>query len=107
MPIYEYECEACGHSLEALQKMSDVPLQDCPDCGQSTLRRLLSAPSFRLKGSGWYETDFKTGSKRNLAGDHGEKKSSGSEPKAEPKKDAESKTVKKPAAEAKSSSGKS
>ena len=73
MPIYEYECGACGHNLEALQKMSDMPLRECPDCGESTLRRLVSAPAFRLKGSGWYETDFKTGdNKRNLAGDKAE-----------------------------------
>jgi putative FmdB family regulatory protein len=68
MPIYEYRCAACGHDLEALQKMSDSPLRKCPECGKSQLRRLVSAPSFRLKGGGWYETDFKGGSekKRNL-----------------------------------------
>ncbi len=55
--------------------MSDMPLRECPDCGESTLRRLVSAPAFRLKGSGWYETDFKTGdNKRNLAGDKAEAK---------------------------------
>lgn len=69
MPIYEYRCESCGHTLEALQKISDAPLSDCPECSQSALKRLISAPSFRLKGSGWYETDFKSGKdkKRNLA----------------------------------------
>jgi putative FmdB family regulatory protein len=69
MPIYEYRCEACGHTLDALQKISDAPLSDCPACSQSALKRLISAPSFRLKGSGWYETDFKSGKdkKRNLA----------------------------------------
>ncbi len=68
MPIYEYRCGACGHHLEALQKMSDAPLRKCPDCGKSQLRRLVSAPQFRLKGSGWYETDFKNKNetKRNL-----------------------------------------
>ncbi|GMR08075.1 MAG: zinc ribbon domain-containing protein [Gammaproteobacteria bacterium] len=65
MPIYEYECEACGHRKEALQKISDEPLTDCPECGQDELRKLVSAPSFRLKGNGWYETDFKDGSKKN------------------------------------------
>ena len=68
MPIYEYRCESCGHELDALQKLSDGPLQDCPDCQASSLRRLISAPSFRLKGDGWYETDFKSDkeTKRNL-----------------------------------------
>ena len=70
MPIYEYQCEKCHHHLEALQKMSDKPLRECPECGKHTLKRLLSAPLFRLAGSGWYETDFKSDkeSKRNLAG---------------------------------------
>ena len=68
MPIYEYRCGACGHHLEALQKMSDGPLRKCPECGRSQLKRLVSAPQFRLKGSGWYETDFKNKgeTKRNL-----------------------------------------
>jgi putative FmdB family regulatory protein len=68
MPIYEYRCEACGHTLEALQKVSDEPLADCPACSKSALKRLISAPAFRLKGSGWYETDFKSDKdkKRNL-----------------------------------------
>jgi putative FmdB family regulatory protein len=68
MPIYEYRCGACGHDLEALQKMSDAPLRKCPECGKSQLRRLVSAPSFRLKGGGWYETDFNGDGekKRNL-----------------------------------------
>lgn len=67
-PIYEYRCGACGHHLEALQKMTEAPLRKCPDCGKSQLRRLMSAPQFRLKGSGWYETDFKNKNetKRNL-----------------------------------------
>jgi putative FmdB family regulatory protein len=67
MPIYEYECQACGHQFEALQKVSDAPLRKCPECGKPKLRKLMSAPSFRLKGGGWYETDFKSGEKRNLA----------------------------------------
>ena len=69
MPIYEYQCNDCGHVFDALQKMSDPALTDCPDCGKPELRKLLSAPNFRLKGGGWYETDFKDGKKRNLAGD--------------------------------------
>lgn len=67
MPIYEYECKACGHTLEALQKISDTPLSDCPECSEQELKKLISAAAFRLKGGGWYETDFKTGSKKNLA----------------------------------------
>jgi len=68
MPIYEYQCEACKHTLEAIQKFSDSPLTDCPACRKAELRKLLSAPAFRLNGSGWYETDFKTGKKKNLVG---------------------------------------
>ena len=68
MPIYEYQCDACGHRLEALQKISDKPLKKCPDCGKSQLRKLVSAAAFRLKGGGWYETDFKGDkAQRNLA----------------------------------------
>ncbi|MDH3561757.1 MAG: zinc ribbon domain-containing protein [Gammaproteobacteria bacterium] len=66
MPIYEYRCEACGHYLETLQKISDPLLTDCHKCGQPTLKKLVSASAFRLKGSGWYETDFKTGTKKNV-----------------------------------------
>lgn len=69
MPIYEYACKACEHQFDALQKMSEPKLVDCPECGRPELRKLLSAPKFRLAGSGWYETDFKTDGKRNLAGD--------------------------------------
>lgn len=68
MPIYEYRCQSCGHELEKLQRISDPALTDCPECGKSELRRLISAAGFRLKGGGWYETDFKQGNKRNLAG---------------------------------------
>ena len=69
MPFYEYQCRNCGHELEAMQKVSDVPLKKCPHCGKSQLERLISAPVFRLKGGGWYETDFKDDKdkKRNLA----------------------------------------
>ncbi|MFA0811300.1 FmdB family zinc ribbon protein [Microbulbifer epialgicus] len=69
MPIYEYQCNACGHEMEALQRMSDDPLKDCPACEQAELRKKISAVGFRLKGGGWYETDFKTGNKKNLSGD--------------------------------------
>jgi putative FmdB family regulatory protein len=69
MPFYEYQCKSCGHTLEAMQKINDPPLKKCPDCGKSQLTRLMSAPVFRLKGSGWYETDFKgdQDNKKNLA----------------------------------------
>ena len=66
MPIYEYRCEDCGHEMDALQKLSDDALTDCPACGKPALKKLISAAGFRLKGSGWYETDFKSGSKKNL-----------------------------------------
>lgn len=69
MPIYEYRCESCGHELEALQKMSDEDLVECPACQQAALKKKISAAAFRLKGGGWYETDFKSGNKKNLAGD--------------------------------------
>ena len=68
MPIYGYVCKSCGHRFDVLQKMSDDPLVHCPDCGEPELQKELSAPKFRLKGQGWYETDFKTGDKRNLHG---------------------------------------
>ena len=68
MPIYEYQCQSCGQQTEALQKMSDEPLLECPHCGEPALKKKVSAAAFRLKGGGWYETDFKTGSKKNLAG---------------------------------------
>lgn len=69
MPIYEYRCQDCGHELEVLQKVSDPALKECPECHRESLRKLVSAAGFRLKGSGWYETDFKSKSekKRNLA----------------------------------------
>src|ERR1700682_3287042 len=69
MPFYEYQCKSCGHTLEAMQKVNDSPLRKCPHCGKSQLTRLMSAPVFRLKGGGWYETDFKgdQDNKKNLA----------------------------------------
>ena len=69
MPIYGYICKSCEHTLDALQKISDDPLVYCPDCGEPQLKRQLSAPRFRLKGKGWYETDFKKDNQRNLHGD--------------------------------------
>lgn len=81
MPFYEYRCDSCGHDFEALQKISDEPLKHCPACDKPDLRKLISAAGFRLKGEGWYETDFKSGSKRNLA-DSGSSTESGSAPVA-------------------------
>lgn len=69
MPIYEYRCQSCAHELEALQKLSDQLLTDCPSCGQAALKKKISAAGFRLKGGGWYETDFKSKNQKNLAGE--------------------------------------
>lgn len=123
MPFYEYQCSSCGHHLEVLQKVSDAPLKKCPDCAKAALKRLISAPVFRLKGAGWYETDFKSDkeNKRNIAGreeaasetkaegaksDAGEKAESKAEAKPEAaktdaKKTSVSKSVAKPAKPAK------
>ena len=68
MPIYEYRCENCGHELEAVQKISDSPLVKCPSCDADALKKRISASGFRLKGGGWYETDFKSGKKKNVSG---------------------------------------
>jgi len=85
VPIYEYACRNCEHTLDALQKMSDDPLLECPDCGEPQLKRLISAPRFRLKGQGWYETDFKKDNQRNLS-------KSDAEPSKPAKADKDSKT---------------
>jgi putative FmdB family regulatory protein len=71
MPIYEYQCSECGYQTEVLQKISDEPLKDCPECGKLAMKKMVSAAAFRLKGGGWYETDFKSGNKKNVhdAGD--------------------------------------
>ena len=76
MPIYEYKCSNCGHQFEKIQKFSDEPLKKCPNCDKNALNKLISSPSFRLKGSGWYETDFKTGNKKNIAKSDNESQSS-------------------------------
>jgi len=83
MPFYEYECPHCGYDEEVLQKINDKPLKKCPSCGKNGLRKLMSAPVFRLKGSGWYETDFKSDkeNKRNLHG--ADKEEAKTETKAE------------------------
>jgi putative FmdB family regulatory protein len=69
MPIYEYRCDSCGHEFETIQKVSEAPLQACPECETNALVKKVSAAGFRLKGGGWYETDFKSGNKRNVSGD--------------------------------------
>jgi len=69
MPIYEYRCDKCGHELEAIQKLSEAALVTCPVCEEDTLKKKISAAGFRLKGAGWYETDFKSGKKRNISAD--------------------------------------
>jgi len=93
MPFYEYQCKNCGHTLEAMQKVNDPPLRKCPHCGKSQLTRLMSAPVFRLKGGGWYETDFK--------GDQDNKRNLADRPESDAPKD-----DKKTAAEGKSADGK-
>ncbi len=77
MPFYEYQCTKCGHQEEVLQKVDDKPLKKCPVCGKSTMKKMVSAAAFRLKGSGWYETDFKSGNRKNVAGDTGKKEGAG------------------------------
>jgi putative FmdB family regulatory protein len=101
MPIYEYQCESCGREVEKLQRLSDAPLRDCPDCGEAGLKRLISAAGFRLKGGGWYETDFKKDGKRNLH-DGGKAAGSAGSESADPKPAAKPVESKKPAAGANS-----
>jgi len=101
MPIYAFTCTACGHSFDRLQKLSDPDPSACPDCGASAVKRQLTAPSFRLSGGGWYETDFKKDGdkKRNLAGEGAKAESKPAEAKSEAKADAKpAKTESKPAA---------
>ena len=97
MPFYEYECQACKFYTEVMQKITDAPLTKCPSCGKRALRKLVSAPVFRLKGSGWYETDFKSAqeNKRNLVGADKE------EPKADVEAEATATDAKPAAQEAK------
>jgi putative FmdB family regulatory protein len=86
MPFYEYQCTKCGHEEEVLQKISDKPLKKCPSCGKSSMQKKVSASAFRLKGGGWYETDFKSGKKKNVAGDEKARSSSQDSKKEAPKK---------------------
>ena len=102
MPIYEYKCQNCGHLFEVLQRISEEPLSDCPKCKKDALKKLVSAPNFRLKGEGWYETDFKKDRRKNLAENKEEKISDKdkksdektSEKHADKKKKSEDKTSK-------------
>jgi putative FmdB family regulatory protein len=98
MPFYEYQCKSCGHELEAMQKVSEGPLKKCPQCGKSQLQRLMSAPVFRLKGGGWYETDFKgdKDNQRNLADrpEDAPKDTKDTESKAKEEKGADAKDAK-------------
>ena len=88
MPIYEYKCLKCKHQFEVIQKFSDNPVENCPECNENSVQKLVSAPSFRLKGGGWYETDFKTGNKKNLSSnDNKSSKNLTSDSKKEPKQD--------------------
>ncbi len=103
MPIYAFECDHCGHTFDRLQKLSDADPTDCPACGQPQVRRQLTAPSFRLAGAGWYETDFKKDGdkKRNLA------EGGGAKPEAKPDAKPESKPESKPVPAAKPAETKS
>jgi putative FmdB family regulatory protein len=112
MPIYEFECTECGERFDRLQKLSDPDPADCPSCGKPRVRRRLTAPAFRLAGSGWYDTDFKKDGerKRNLAGkdeppkpeakdDGGAKKSGEAKPAAKPAETKDAKAAPKPKSE--------
>lgn len=87
MPLYDYQCTACGHEMEALQKLSDAPLTDCPACNAATLNKKVTAAAFRLSGSGWYETDFKSGDKKNLTESKSDKKDDSAKKESSDKKD--------------------
>jgi putative FmdB family regulatory protein len=109
MPFYEYECASCKFYTEVMQKISDPPLKKCPSCGKTAMKKLISAPVFRLKGGGWYETDFKSDkeSKRNLAGGDEAPDSKAKEaPPAADAKASDSKAETKPAESASSSPAK-
>ena len=98
MPFYEYECQSCKFYAEVMQKISDPPLVKCPSCGKRTMQKLISAPVFRLKGSGWYETDFKSDKedKRNLAVEREEPKPAAEASKPEAKTPAAESAAKSP-----------
>lgn len=101
MPIYEYQCSHCGHQLESLQRLSDAPLVDCPECGKPTLQKQISASAFRLSGGGWYETDFKSGNKRNVAEKESKGDAAGSKTESGTAAKADKKTAAAPAVKSK------
>ena len=111
MPFYEYQCRACGAQVEVMQKISDAPLKKCPECARNMLTKLVSAPVFRLKGGGWYETDFKTDQdrKRNLVeaekADSKPAEKPEAKPESKPESKAEARADAKPAPEAKATAG--
>jgi len=105
MPIYGYVCKNCEHTLDVLQKISDDPLVDCPECGEPQLKRQLSAPRFRLKGSGWYETDFKKDNQRNLHRDKEPATKDAAKKDDKPAAESPAKADTKPAASSKPSAG--
>ena len=90
MPIYEYACVSCEHQFETIQRVGEDPLEDCPECGKAELKKLVSVAAFRLKGGGWYETDFKSGDKKNIAGDEKKNASDKSGEAGTPKSEATS-----------------
>lgn len=95
MPIYEYQCQACGHQFDKLQKMSDSALTDCPECHKPELRKMISAPSFKLTGTGWYETDFKNkNAKKESKKEEAGTTPAAAEKKPEKSKDSETKAKK-------------
>jgi putative FmdB family regulatory protein len=112
MPIYEYVCHQCDHHLEALQKLSDEPLKFCPECGEASLRKQVSAAAFRLKGTGWYETDFKNSGKQkektngNRTDSSKDAKSGASDKESASKSSAASKSSETTSSSGKSDSGK-
>lgn len=107
MPIYEYQCRACEHAFETIQRMNEPVLTECPDCGKDQLRKLVSAAAFRLKGDGWYETDFKSGNKKNVvkADDKGGSDGANSAESANSGDSAKSDTAKETSKPAKSGTG--
>ncbi len=107
MPIYEYQCENCNRSLEIIQKINDPPPLDCPGCELPKLRKKVSAVAFRLAGGGWYETDFKTGEKKNLVGDSEKTNKPTSDSKSDKETSSKEKTTEKKPNENKKSSKKS
>ena len=91
MPIFDYKCEACGHTFDVLQKVGEGPLRKCPECGKLKLKKQLAAPNFHLKGSGWYKTDFKDGPTKKAPEGSASKSTDKSEGKSEAKADGDKK----------------